>query len=465
MRSNSLKRLFIILYIFLFPVIMFSQEKIKLNLQQSIDMALEKNPGIRIAEKEVDKARAGVWEAYSTILPRLDASASLQHAWQIQENTIPNFLKPMLGPLAGMIPELQDMPDYVRMSFGLENTILYGATVSQPLFLGGAGYAGIKMATAAKNASALNFEEQRQSLIFNTANAFLMTLLAQEVVNVQQEALEQANANLEVVTKKYDAGMATGFDKMRAEVDVANLKPKVTSSRNDFDAALTQLKTVLGLNMDINIEIEGKFNFVEDEFGSKSLDQVKTIAWENRPALRAIDYQKNITRSGITLARSEFLPKLFFQTDYSFMAMKNDLNLSQDDFSKGFTSAISLQIPLFHGFASTKKYQKARLDHKIMLDTEKQIYDGIAAEVEIGYNNFQVARQNYYSAQETVQLAEEALRLANLMYEEGANTQLDVLSSRLSLTQAKLNYLSSLFDYQLSRYNLRKVTGKLKGIL
>ncbi len=465
MRNNSLKRLLIISYIFLLPAIMFSQEKIKLNLEQSIDMALEKNPGIRIAEKEVAKARAGVWEAYSTILPRLDASASLQHAWQIQENTIPNFLKPMLGPLADMIPELQDMPDYVRMSFGLENTILYGATVSQPLFLGGAGYAGIKMATAAKNASALNLEEQRQSLIFRTANAFLMTLLAQEVVNVQQEALEQADANLKVVTKRYDAGMATGFDKMRAEVDVANLKPKVTSAQNDFDAALTQLKTVLGLNMNAELEIEGKFNFVEDEFGRQSLEQVKTIAWENRPALRAIDYQKNISRGGITLARSEFLPKLFFQTDYSFMAMQNDLNISQDDFSKGFTSAISLQIPLFHGFASTKKYQKAQLDHKIMLDTEKQIYDGIAAEVEIGYNNFQVAQQNYYSALETVQLAEEALRLANLMYEEGANTQLDVLSSRLSLTQAKLNYLSSLFDYQLSRYNLRKVTGKLKGIL
>ncbi|MBD3287506.1 hypothetical protein GF337_01770 [candidate division KSB1 bacterium] len=465
MQQNGFKLLLVIIYILLLPVSMFSQEKITLNLQKSVDLALEKNPGIRIAEKEVEKARAGVWEAYSTILPKLDASANLQRAWEIQENTIPNFIKPMLGPLAGVIPELQDMPDFVKISFGLKNTISYGAVVSQPLFLGGAGYAGIKMATAAKNAAELNLDEQRQELIFQTANAFLMTLLAKEVVSVQREALEQAKANLEVVTKKYEAGMATGFDKMRAEVDVANLEPTVLSAKNDFEAALTQLKTVLGLNMSADLEIEGQFNFIEDEFGSQTLDQLKNIAFENRPALLATRYQKNITSSGITLARSEFMPKLFFQTDYSFIAMKNDLDVSQDDFSKGFTSAVSLQIPLFHGFASTKKYQKAKLDHRIMLDTEKQIYDGISAEVEIGYNNFQVAKENYFSSMETVELAEEALRLANLMYEEGANTQLDVLSSQLSLTQAKLNYLKSLFDYQLARYNLRKVTGKLKGIL
>ena len=63
---------------------------------------------------------------------------------------------------------------------------------------------------------------------------------------------------------------------------------------------------------------------------------------------------------GITIARSNFLPKLYFSTDYSFMAMRNDLNISQNDFSKGLTSALSLQIPLFSGFRSTRQYQAAQ---------------------------------------------------------------------------------------------------------
>jgi outer membrane protein TolC len=96
---------------------------------------------------------------------------------------------------------------------------------------------------------------------------------------------------------------------------------------------------------------------------------------------------------------------------------------------------------------------------------EKQVSDGVFAETEVAFNNFNEAREKYFSANETVALAREALRMANLMYEEGANTQLDVLNSRLSLTQAQMNYYRSLYDYQVARYKLRKVTGQTKGIL
>ena len=91
--------------------------------------------------------------------------------------------------------------------------------------------------------------------------------------------------------------------------------------------------------------------------------------------------------------------------------------------------------------------------------------DGLAAEVEIVKNQFHEAKEKYASAKESVSLAEEALRLANLMYEEGASTQLDVLNSQLALTRAKMNSVSSHYEYQMSRYQLRKVTGTLHGIL
>lgn len=105
------------------------------------------------------------------------------------------------------------------------------------------------------------------------------------------------------------------------------------------------------------------------------------------------------------------------------------------------------------------------MDFKIMQDTEKQVSDGLTTEAEVVYHSFQEAKQKYQAAAQSVDLAKEALRLANMMYEEGANTQLDVLSSQLALTRAKLNYVSSLYEYQMARYQLRKVTGTLKKIL
>ncbi len=460
--------------ILVFPLLLFSQEKIILTLEESIQTALENNPSIQMAEKELAKSKAGIWEAYSAILPSIDGMATIQRAWDIQQNTIPNFMKFMLKPQPGTLPpEIEAifntytdaMPDYVQLSFGLENTFRYGATLTQPIFLGGAGIAGIQMAYASRKLSESNLESNKQNLIYQTTNAFYAVLLAQELMVVQQEALAQAEANLDNVTKKYDVGSASGFDKMRAEVEVANLSPAVISASNNYESAITGLRTILGLPRIYEIEVEGELNYTEDDFGSVPFEEILTLAKRERPEIQMIQQQKSIASKGRILALSQFMPKIVFQTDYSFMAMRNDFNFHKDDFSKGFTSTISLQIPLFHSFKNAKGYQKAQLDYKIALDVEKQMIDGITAEVEMAQNKFYEAQQKYQAANESVALAEEALRLANLMYDEGASTQLDVLNSQLALNQSKLNYVSSLYEYQMARYQLRKVTGTLHGIL
>ncbi len=466
MPLNINKILIFSLIIILSGFKIFAQETKTLTLEGSVELALKNNPEIKMAEKELAKAKAGVWEAYSNIMPQLSASASLQHAWEIQTSTIPNFIKMMLpSELSQIIPQFANMPDYVQIAFGLQNTFRYGATLTQPLFLGGAGIAGIKMAGAAQQAAAQNLVSKKQNLIYSTANAFYSCLLTNEIVKVQEEALSQTEANLEIVAKKYNVGSASGFDKMRAEVEVANLKPQVIAARNNYKAALTQLKMILGLSRMEEIKVEGEFIYSEDDFAGMSLLQIQDLALQHRPELMALQNQKYITQKGINIARSNFLPKMFFQTDYSYLAMKDDYDIAQNDFSKGFTSAISLQIPLFTGFRNSKQYQKAKLDHNIMLDTEKQLKDGIMAEVEVSYNKYSEAKEKFIAARHSVELATEALRLANMMYKEGANTQLDVLNSQLALRQSRLNYVSSIYEYQMARYQLRKGAGLLEDVL
>jgi outer membrane protein len=441
-----------------------AQENV-LTLEKSVEQALLNNPDFQIAQKEWQKSKKAIWEAYSAILPSVDANVNFQHAWEIQTSVIPNFLKPMLSPLAPMIPELSQMPDYVSISFGLENTFTYGAVLTQPLFLGGAGIAGIKMAYNGERTAKLNYESKRQNLIYQVSDAFYRCLLAKNLVQVQTEALEQAEKNFENVKKRYEVGSASGFERMRAEVEVANLKPELIAAKNNYQASLTGFRMIIGLEKQTAFELEGDLEFVYDEYDAIPLEDLQLQALEHRPEIQTLQAQKNLAANGLTLARSQFLPKLFFSTDYSFLAMRGDTKFAQDDFSKGFTSALSLQVPIFHGFKNCKQYQKAVLDYKITQDMEKQILDGIRAEIEIAYNDFHEASQKYHAALESIELAEESLRLANLTYEEGASTQLDVLSSQLAFTRSKLNYASALYDYQMARYRIRKVTGMLNSIL
>jgi len=60
-----------ILILILIPFSIPAQEKMVLDLEKSVDLALKNNPNIKMAEKEVSKARAGIWEAYSNVLPQV----------------------------------------------------------------------------------------------------------------------------------------------------------------------------------------------------------------------------------------------------------------------------------------------------------------------------------------------------------------------------------------------------------
>jgi len=442
-----------------------SQNKLVLNLESTMAAALERNPALKIAEKEAAKAQAATWQAYAVVLPRVDGYAALQHAWEIQTSKIPNFLKPMLQPLAPIIPGLDQMPDFVDIAFGLENTVTYGATLTQPLFLGGAGWAGVSAAKAGVRAAEGNLEAMRQGTLLTSVRAFYGCLLARRILEVQEEALKQAQANLEQVSKKFDAGSASPFDKMRAEVEAARLEPEVISARNGYRSAVTQLKVFLALEEVVEVEPTGTLEYIEDTFGEMNLTELQRLALASRPEIRSVNERRNMAESGVTAARSDFFPRLVFQTDYSYLAMKDNLKLRQSDFSKGFTSSVSMQIPLFQGFGSKSRYEQAQLDLQMMMVAERQLLDGVRAEVEMTQDKFREAREGVLVARKVVDLATEALRLATVMYDEGANTQLDVLSSRLALTQAQLRYVNASFEYQLARYQLRQVTGRLTGVL
>jgi outer membrane protein TolC len=417
---------FVIVFTFIFSSPGWGQENMVLTLETSIDYALEFNPQFQMSEKELQKASADVLGSYAEILPQLDAYGNYQRAWIIQESTIPNFIKDMLGPSAP-----SDMPDFVDISFGLKNTFIYGARINQPIFQGGAGIAGIRAAKAVKKATEEEVESEKQNLIFQTVNAFYACLLTKEMVVVQEEALEQAQANLTVVQTKYSVGAASGFDKMRAKVEAENLKPSVITAKNNYQYALTSLKFVLGLEKEIQIELHGELIYIPESLDTLTLLELQKMAYDERPELMAINHQQYAARMGVNIAFSNFLPKIYFNTDYSFLSMRNDMKLAQQYFNEGLVSTVSLQIPIFQGFRSTQQYQKAKLDHKISLDMEKQLRDIVAAEVEVTYNKYNEAKENYLSAKET----------------------------------AQMNFISSLYEYQVSRYMMRKAVGVLAGII
>jgi outer membrane protein TolC len=148
-------------------------------------------------------------------------------------------------------------------------------------------------------------------------------------------------------------------------------------------------------------------------------------------------------------------------TAYQYQGQRDDFKFVSDDFFKSFNSSISINIPLFSGFKNSAKLQQAKIALKESRHQEESLENGIILEVKSAYFTMKEAEEKVETQIKTIEQAREALRLANLMYAEGASTQLDVLNANLALNQAKLNYQQSLFEYNVALANLKKSINQL----
>ena len=60
----------------------------------------------------------------------------------------------------------------------------------------------------------------------------------------------------------------------------------------------------------------------------------------------------------------------------------------------------------------------------------------------------------------TIEKAVKALGLVQARYDEGASTQVEVLSAQTALTDARTTYVQGLRDYSVARTRLLRATGE-----
>ena len=86
----------------------------------------------------------------------------------------------------------------------------------------------------------------------------------------------------------------------------------------------------------------------------------------------------------------------------------------------------------------------------------------LAVDVDVrrAISTFQQATELAEVSKKVVGQAEEALRLANARYNSGTATQLDVLTSQVDLTTARLNQLQTFYAYNVAVATTRNAMGQ-----
>jgi len=417
----------------------FSQEKITLTLEDSIKLALEQNPFYLAEKAKEDQASYMVREAVSNFFPALNAQGTHILDKKVMTIDMPSFVP-------GMPPQ--------KIKLDFTRNYQFSLSFSLPLSAGGRLVSGYKQANYNLMSTKEAIRQSMQETVFNVKKAFYGYLLAKKFVEVSEEAVGLAEKHWKNVKSLYDVGMASKFDLLRSEVQVANLKPQLIRAKNGLSTAELGLKMLLGLDLKQPIEVKGELSYKEFE---ANVDAGVAQALANRPEMNQLKFQQQMAAEMLKMARGAYLPTLAIGGAYNYWG--NRFKFTKDSWESYYSVNLVLDIPLFNGFVNSAKVGESKAMLRQLDYSRKGLSEMVKFEVQEAILSLQQAKESLLSQEKNVEQAQEAVRIADLNYGEGLATNLDVSFAQMALTQAKTNYSQALYDYALALAQLEKAIG------
>ena len=266
-------------------------------------------------------------------------------------------------------------------------------------------------------------------------------MLTQDSYDVLQKSYKLAEDNYNIVNAKYQQGAVSEFDKISAEVQMRSIKPNVISAGNAVTLSKLQLKVLMGVTADVDIEIADNLGNYETELFANEL---------NQPA----------ANQNIKSLRTNFMPTLGMNYSYQYQSLYNeDWNILDYNWSGSSALMFTLSIPLYKASNFTKlksnRIQIRQLEQN-RLDTERKL----TLQITSYQNNMAASSEQVVSNRENVMQAQKAVQIAGKRYEVGKGTVLELNTSQVQLTEAELTYNQSIYDYLVAKADLDQVLGK-----
>lgn len=435
-----------------------------ITLEQALQIALSENVSVKVADQEIqrtDYARKGT---YASLFPQIDVSGSYQRT--IKKQVMYMDLD-MGGGTSGEGGSAGDgSGDSALAGFdtseGLEvgrwNTWAAGLNATMPL-VNTQLWKSLKVSGLEVELAIEKARSSRLDMVTQVKQAFFATLLAKEAFQVYKDVYENAVTNCQETEKKFRAQKATEYDLTRAKTNVANAVPDVYNAESSVILSLWQLKAVMGVDLDMNIDVAGTLDDYSQQLFYDS-SQADSLSLEDNTTMRQLAIQAEQLAHTIKMQKYAYIPTLSAAFSFSINAMTNDFKFSQYQWTPYSYVGVSLAIPIFSGGKRYNDVRQAKTQATQLklqtMDTERNLRISIRQSLVTMETNI----KTYNAAREAVASARKGYSIAEKTYQVGKNTLLELNDARLALTQAKLSASQAIYNFLIAKSQLEQTLGQ-----
>jgi len=454
--------LIILITILLLPYLSSAQTKI-FTLDEAINTAIQNNRDINISVLNTEKSKAAVNEAYGYAMPTIDASANFSHFLEKPKTPFPDFQSLLTNATysilfdEGIIP--RDNSKYVPVetqlqSFAQSNAYDASLTLTQIIF-SSAVFEGIGASQTYYNLATAELQNTVSKTVLDVQKAFYGVLLAKAVLDITYASFKNSEENFDNVKALYDQGMVSEFDKLQSEVQVENIRPVVLRMENVLKSAKDGLKIILGIEQTEDVDVSGEI--VLEPIDVSNENELIEEAIENNYNIKSLDLKKQVDEAFVQLDVARYWPTLAGFANYTYAGSSDAWNYQNYSYS---TIGLNLSINLWEGNRTKNKVEQSTITYKQTEEQLLQLKDYTTLEVKSKVQELIRVKSLVEVQERTVKLAERAYNIAKVRYQEGAGSQLELQNVDQDLRQARLNRVSAIHSYLVTKYELDQLLGR-----
>ena len=451
-----------------------SETPVIITLEQALEIALSENISVKVADMEIKRTEYAKKGTYAALFPQIDVTGAYQRTIKKQVMYMDFDMGSLGGAMGGagteggetQLPEGVEIPEGTdtgaSMSDGLEvgrwNTWSAGVTAAMPL-VNAQLWKSLKLSGLDVELAVEKARSSRLDMVTQVKNAYFATLFAKEAFEVYKQVYENALQNLEETEKKYKAQKASDMELLTAKTSVANAIPNVYNAEGSVILALWQLKAILGVDLDMNLDVTGK---LEDwsQHMLYDIHQHDSISLDRNTTMKQLAIQAEMLAESIKVQKYANIPTLAVAFNFSYNAMTNDFNFKEYRWTPYSYVGLSLNIPIFAGGKRYQQIRQAKNQYEQVklqtVNTERQLKIAIRQSL----NTMETNMKTYYASKDAIATAQKAYDIVEKSYQVGRSTLLEVNDAQLSLTQAQLGASQAVYNFLTAKAQLEQTLGQ-----
>lgn len=443
-------------------------DSVTVTLDDCLRIALSTSPTVKVADLDINRVDYSRKETLAQLLPSVNFGGTYSRmvAKQVAYMNMDAF-----AGLGGGNSEGEDsgQSEQSRASsgkgdggikMGLDNSFQVGFNAGVPL-IAPQLWQSLKLADTQIATAVEQSRASRLNLVNSVKSAYYAYLLALDSRRVIRESYDMAAFTHDLYVKRQSLGDASEYDVLRTAVAMKNVEPELTQADIAINRARMQLMILMGVSVDTPLKISGKLA----DYEASMYDDVMKLGrdFSNNTSLRLNQLQTQTLERALKVQKMAWYPTLSLSANYNWTSSSNGNPLRNFRWNPYSVVGLTLNLPLFEGGARVSRIRQAQIQVDQARLQREDLERSVAMQVDLALENITLNMKQIASSAENVGQAERAHDIMQRSFNIGAASYLDLRDSELSLTQSRLAYYQTIYNYLVAGSELELLLGNAVG--